>query len=93
MAKQRVTSDDPTTTVEVSDDNDVGIDLHKKTLTAAVSDRRGGTVATATFKVSRCRASGAGGVGDGLRAGAAVGHRGCQFAGPAHRGVLDRTRP
>jgi transposase len=52
MAKQRVTSDDPTTTVEVSDDNDVGIDPHKKTLTATVLDCRGGTVATATFKVS-----------------------------------------
>jgi hypothetical protein len=33
-------------------DNDVGVDPHKKTLTATVLDGRGGTVATASFKVS-----------------------------------------
>jgi len=38
--------------------NDVGIDPHKKTLTASVLDRRGGLLGTASFKVS----------GDGHRA-------------------------
>lgn len=38
--------------LEVSNENDVGIDPHKKTLTATVLDGRGGTVATASFKVS-----------------------------------------
>lgn len=38
--------------------NDVGVDPHKKTLTASVLDCRGGVVATASFKVS----------GDGHRA-------------------------
>ena len=38
--------------MEVSDEHDVGIDPHKKTLTATVLDGRGGTVATASFKVS-----------------------------------------
>jgi transposase len=37
---------------EVSGELDVGIDPHKKTLTATVLDGRGGTVATASFKVS-----------------------------------------
>lgn len=37
---------------EVGSENDVGIDPHKKTLTATVLDGRGGTVATASFKVS-----------------------------------------
>jgi hypothetical protein len=32
--------------------NDVGIDPHKKTLTASILDRRGGAVATASFRVS-----------------------------------------
>lgn len=32
--------------------NDVGVDPHKKTLTASVLDRRGGVLATASFKVS-----------------------------------------
>jgi transposase len=50
MAKQRVMTTDRS--VEVSDEHDVGIDPHKKTLTATVLDGRGGTVATASFKVS-----------------------------------------
>jgi transposase len=51
MAKQRAKKTiDPS--VEVSDEHDVGIDPHKKTLTATVLDGRGGTVATASFKVS-----------------------------------------
>ena len=51
MAKQRtVKSTD--VSVAVSDEHDVGIDPHKKTLTATVLDGRGGTVATASFKVS-----------------------------------------
>jgi transposase len=50
MAKQRVKTTDRS--VEVSDEHDVGIDPHKKTLTATVLDGRGGTVATASFKVS-----------------------------------------
>jgi transposase len=48
MAKQRAKTTDPS----VSDKHDVGIDPHKKTLTATVLDGRGGTVATASFKVS-----------------------------------------
>lgn len=34
------------------DGNDVGIDPHKRTFTASVLDRRGGVLATASFKVS-----------------------------------------
>jgi transposase len=51
MAKPRAKTSDPLT-MEVSDEHDVGIDPHKKTLTATVLDGRGGTVATASFKVS-----------------------------------------
>ena len=51
MAKQRATTNDQLP-MEVSDENEVGIDPHKKTLTATVLDGRGGTVATASFKVS-----------------------------------------
>lgn len=51
MAKQRAKTSDPVTQ-EVSDGHDVGIDPHRKTLTATVLDGRGGTVATASFKVS-----------------------------------------
>ncbi len=40
------------------DGNDVGVDPHKKTLTASLLDCRGGVVATASFQVS----------GDGHRA-------------------------
>jgi transposase len=47
MAEQRTR-----TGVASSDQFDVGIDPHKKTLTATVLDGRGGTVATASFKVS-----------------------------------------
>jgi transposase len=50
MAKQRAKTTDAS--VGVSDEHDVGIDPHKKTLTATVLDGRGGTVATASFKVS-----------------------------------------
>lgn len=52
MAKQRAASVEHRLSMEVSDENDVGIDPHKKTLTASVLDCRGGTVATETFKVS-----------------------------------------
>ncbi len=52
MAKKRATTGDDQLHLEVTDENDVGIDPHKKTLTASVLDRRGGTVATETFKVS-----------------------------------------
>ena len=51
MAKQRAQVSDQLT-MEVSDEHDVGIDPHKKTLTATVLDGRGGTVATASYKVS-----------------------------------------
>jgi transposase len=51
MAKQRAKSGDQLS-MEVSDEHDVGIDPHKKTLTATVLDGRGGTMATASFKVS-----------------------------------------
>jgi transposase len=51
MAEQRAKSGDRLTMV-ASDENDVGIDPHKRTLTATVLDGRGGTVATASFKVS-----------------------------------------
>ena len=51
MAKQRAKPSDQLS-MEVSDEHDVGIDPHKKTLTATVLDGRGGTVATASFKVS-----------------------------------------
>ena len=50
MAKQRAKTTD--VLMEVSDEHDVGIDPHKKSLTATVLDGRGGTVATASFKVS-----------------------------------------
>jgi transposase len=50
MAKQRAKRTDKS--MEVSDGHDVGIDPHKRTLTATVLDGRGGTVATASFKVS-----------------------------------------
>ena len=51
MAKQRAKPSDQLST-EVSDEHDVGIVPHKKTLTATVLDGRGGTVATASYKVS-----------------------------------------
>ena len=51
MAKQRAKTSDQLS-MEVSDEHDVGIDPHKKTLTATVLDVRGGMVATASFKVS-----------------------------------------
>jgi transposase len=51
MAKQRTKTTDRLT-MGVSDEHDVGIDPHKRTLTATVLDGRGGTVATASFKVS-----------------------------------------
>jgi transposase len=51
MAKPRAKTPDPLS-MEVSDEHDVGIDPHKKTLTATVLDGRGGTMATASFKVS-----------------------------------------
>lgn len=51
MAKQRAKPSDQLS-MEVSDEHDVGIDPHKKTLTATVLDGRGGTVATASYKVS-----------------------------------------
>src|SRR5947209_7835065 len=53
MAKQRAKpSDKRQFRMEVVEEKDVGIDPHKKTLTASVLDRRGGVVSTATFKVS-----------------------------------------
>ena len=52
MAKQRAERSNQQLKMEVVEENDVGIDPHKKTLTASVLDRRGGVVATATFKVS-----------------------------------------
>jgi transposase len=51
MAKQRAKTTDALS-MEVSDEHDVGIDPHRRTLTATVLDGRGGTVATASFKVS-----------------------------------------
>jgi transposase len=51
MAKRRAKTSDQLS-MEVSDEHDVGIDPHKKTLTASVLDGRGGMVATASFKVS-----------------------------------------
>jgi transposase len=51
MAKQRAKPSNELR-LEVDDEYDVGIDPHKKTLTATVLDGRGGTVATASFKVS-----------------------------------------
>jgi transposase len=51
MAKQRAKTTDPLS-MGGSDEHDVGIDPHRKTLTATVLDGRGGTVATASFKVS-----------------------------------------
>jgi transposase len=51
MAKQRAKTT-AQLSMEVSHDHDVGIDPHRKTLTATVLDGRGGTVATASFKVS-----------------------------------------
>jgi transposase len=51
MAKQRAKTGEQLS-MEVSDEHDVGIDPHKKTLTATVLDGRGGMVATASFKVS-----------------------------------------
>ena len=50
MAKQRAKPTDPS--MEASVEYDVGVDPHKKTLTGTVLDGRGGTVATASFKVS-----------------------------------------
>jgi len=52
MVKKRATTGDDQLHLEVIDENDVGIDPHKKTLTASLLDRRGGTVATETLKVS-----------------------------------------
>ncbi len=52
MAKQRAKKTTDRLTMEVSDHHDVGIDPHRKTLTATVLDGRGATVATASFKVS-----------------------------------------
>lgn len=52
MAKKRATTVNNELNREATDENDVGIDPHKKTLTASVLDRWGGTVATETFKVS-----------------------------------------
>jgi Transposase len=51
MAKRRAKTTDRLS-MGVSGEHDVGIDPHKKTLTATVLDGRGGTVATASFKVS-----------------------------------------
>lgn len=50
MAKQRAKTTYSLSVV--SGDNDVGMDPHRKTLTATVLDGRGGTVATASFMVS-----------------------------------------
>ena len=50
MAKQRATTGNDQLHLEVPDENDVGIDPHKKTLTASILDRRGGTLATETSK-------------------------------------------
>ena len=50
MAKRAKTADK--LMMDESVEHDVGIDPHKKTLTATVLDGRGGTVATASFKVS-----------------------------------------
>ena len=53
MANKRVSNSVDELRLEVvAGDNDVGVDPHKKTLTATVLDGRGGTVATASFKVS-----------------------------------------
>jgi transposase len=52
MTKRREKLCGQSMTMEEGGENDVGIDPHKKTLTATVLDRRGGTVATASFKVS-----------------------------------------
>ena len=58
-AKRKGSSPPPAVLSVVSaDGNDVGVDPHKKTLTASVLDARGGVVGTASFRVS----------GDGHRA-------------------------
>jgi transposase len=51
MARQRAKTA-AQLSMEVSHDHDVGIDPHRKTLTATVLDGRGGTLATSSFKVS-----------------------------------------
>jgi hypothetical protein len=68
----------------------VGIDAHRRTLSAAVADARGGIVASAHFRVS----------GEGHRAlegwawqfGRALGDRERDGLGPAHGGVSGRPR-
>jgi transposase len=53
VARQRAKrSAEQQLTMEVVEENDIGVDPHKRTLTATVLDRRGGVVATASFKVS-----------------------------------------
>ena len=69
----------------VAGDNHVGVDPHKKTLTATVLDGRGGTVATASFKVSRVGHRGLVEWAMRVRSGAPLGDRRGEWAGPAHR--------
>ena len=52
--------------------NVVGVDPHKRTLTATIVDPRGGIVASEHFRVSGRRAPGAGGVGAAVRRDRAV---------------------
>lgn len=73
--------------------NVVGVDPHKRTLTATVADARGGVLASAHFRVS----------GEGHReleawarqfvADFPVGDRGVGELGSAHRDVPHRPRP
>ena len=73
--------------------NVVGVDPHKRTLTATVADARGGILASAHFRVS----------GEGHRELEAWARQFGQIArwgvegagelGPAHGDVLDRPRP
>lgn len=93
MAKQRATRSDEQLKMEVVDENDVGIDPHKNTLTASVLNRRGGVVATATFKSFGRRPSRPRGVGARARAGSTMGHRGSELARAAHRRLPDRAGP
>ena len=70
--------------------NVVGVDPHKRTLTATVADARGGILSSAHFRVS----------GEGhreleawarqVRADRPLGDRGLGQLGPAHRDVLAR---
>jgi hypothetical protein len=73
--------------------NVVGIDPHKRTLTATVVDARGGILAWAHFRVSGDGAPRTGGVGATVRADRPLGGRGLGELGASHGDVLGRPRP